>query len=190
MSPKTKLPKLSQCVQVFAWRNSLPRLAVPVPPRAAVFRYRQGRCASLLLGCPPGPLVSCALRGQLPGCPAGLAAWAPSRAACFFVPCGAGPAAWVPCGAGCLGALRGLVSWVPCVPAAWVPSGPRSACSAAACHHRALTEITIKNFSGSRTFFPLFFLTLMGTEKTFWSPKSFFSLLAHALKAISAHLVF
>ena len=45
-----------------------------------VFRYRRGRCASLLLGCPAGP-----------------AAWVPSRAACV------------------LGALRR---------AAWVPSGP------------------------------------------------------------------
>ena len=77
-----------------------------------------GRCASLLLGCPPGPLVS-----------------------------------WVPCGASRLDALPGwllgrppgpLVSSCPARPAAWVPSGPRSACSAAACHHWALTEITIK----------------------------------------------
>ena len=46
-----------------------------------------------------------------------------------------------------------------------------------------------KNFSGSRKFFsrglnaPLvfYFFTLMGTKKTFWSPKCFFSLVAHAL---------
>ena len=38
--------------------------------RAAVSRYRRGRCASLLLGCPPGPLCL--------GCPAGPASWVPS----------------------------------------------------------------------------------------------------------------
>ena len=144
---QNKLPKLSQCVQVFEWRNSLPRLALlrwPVEwicsrrrscqrsrlprteqkdlfggwnfffasapflvleafrghrllaptttcslgaSRAAVFRYRRGRCASLLLGCPPGPLVS-----------------------------------WVPCGAGCLGAFRTRSCLgCPAGPAAWVP---------------------------------------------------------------------
>ena len=55
--------------------------------RAAVFRYRRGRCASLLLECPPGPLVS----------------WVPCGAGCLgafrtrsCLGCPAGPAVWVP----------------------------------------------------------------------------------------------
>ena len=88
----------------------------------------------------------------------------------------------MPCGL-LLGCPPGpLVSWVPCEKAAWVPSRPRSACSAAACHHRALTENTIKKtFRAPESFLlkglnsPLiFFFHSDGNGKNFLEPEKFF----------------
>ena len=129
---QNKLPKLSQCLQVFAWRNSLPQLALLRWPVEWICSRRRSCQRNRLPRTEQKKLFRTRTAFFCFGAVSSLESFPGPQAACshdhLFLGCLPGPLSLGTVGAAVplcsLGALRGrLFLGCPAGPAAWVPSG-------------------------------------------------------------------